>query len=334
MKKINLVFLIVLLGFFALGLTGLSLAGVDGEDAYGVNAADAGKETGRLVGMLVTTEPLDLLDVEGYLHDHMTQAVLQDGWLWMADTDAYQGRIYAELVNKPLTNEKTGETIEHWEYEFPVEGIGYFAYYYEREGESYWATSTGNVMADARTHWISTDAGEGVEMDGTLYVSPVLGQEGIFYVNPVYQLEDGRVYALGGSGFASGGSGYGEGEIWNTNLKENREETLNGRTQDAWDCSVTLRISYMYWPQSYTVYEMSAENAVLSCREYNPGYLPDELELGTDTAYVLFESRRLSPDGETVTERSLYEPGEKYLQSFHCREDGVCVPDSTTLSWP
>lgn len=333
MRKTNLAFIFILMGFFALGLTGLSLAGVDGEDAYGVNAADARKETGRLVGMFVTTEPLDLLDVEGYLHDHLTQTVLQDGWLRMENTDAYQGRVYAELVHKPLTNEKTGETIEHWEYEFPLEGIGYFAYYYERDGESYWATSTGGVMADAKTHFISTDAGEGVEMDGTLYVSPALGEEGTFFVNPVYQLSDGRVYVLGGSGFASG-AGYGEGEIWNTNLKENREETLNGRTQDAWDCSVTLRISYMYWPQSYTVYEMSAENAVLSRREYNPGHVPEELAVGADTAYVLLESRRLSPEGETVTERSLYEPGDLYMQTFQSRPDGICEPQTSTLSWP
>lgn len=333
MKKTNLVFVIVLLGLFALGLTGLSLAGVDGADAYGVNAADARKETGRLVGMFVTTEPLDLFDIEGYLNNNLTQAVLAGGEVRMEDTDEYQGRIYAELVNRPLTNTKTGEVVDHWEYEFPgLEGVGYFAYYYAKDGEEYWATSTGDVMVDAKTHFKVTDGGEGIELDGTLCVSPG-ATELNYFVNPVYQLPDGRVYLLSGSGFSMG-PGYGEGEVWSTNLKESTEETLNGRTQDAWDCSVTLHIDLMYWPQSYTVCEMGADNAVLSRTEYNPGRLPEELTLGADTAYVLLESRRLSPEGETVTERTIYEPGEEYLESFHCRADGVCVPDSTTLIWP
>lgn len=332
MKKTNLVFVIVLLGFFALGLTGLSLAGVDGADAYGVNAADARKETGRLVGMFVTTEHLDLMDVEGYLNDHLTQAVLSGGQLRMEDTDEYQGRIYAELVQRPLTNAKTGDVTEHWEYVFPLEGVGYFAYYYAEDGEGYWATSTGDGLVDAATHWKSTDVGEGVEMDGTLYCSPAAAHVTAF-VNPVYQLPDGRVYLLSGSGFDLGGA-YGEGEIWATNLKESQEETLNGRTKDAWDCSVTLHISLMYWPQSYIVWEMSEDSQVLSRREYNPGHLPKELELGAETAFVLLESQRLSPEGETVTERTVYEPGEEYMESFHCREDGLCVPDNTTLIWP
>ena len=332
MKKTNLVFAIVLLGFFALGLLGLSLAGVDGADADGINAADAGKETGRLVGMFVTTEPLDLLDVEGYLNDHLSQAVLRGGELRMEDTDAYQGRIYAELVSKPLTNSQTGEVTEHWEYVFPLEGVGYFAYYYAQDGEEYWATSTGDGLVDAAAHWKSTDAGEGVEMDGTLYCSPAAAHVTAF-VNPVYQLPDGRVYLLSGSGFDLGGA-YGEGEIWATNLKESHEETLNGRTKDAWDCSVTLHIRLMYWPQSYIVWEMSGDNQVLSRREFNPGHLPEELELDTDTAFVLLESRRLSTEGEAVTERTLYEPGEESLESFHCRQDGLCEQDSTTLIWP
>lgn len=324
MKKIDLVLLALVLIFFVLGVTGFSLA----EE----KAADAGKEVGRLVGMFVTTEYLDLLDVEGYLSDHLTQAVLQGGELRMEDTDEYQGRIYAELISKPLTDSCTGEVTEHWEYEFPLEGIGYFCYYCAGEDGGYWATSSGDGLVEASTHWKSTDAGEGVEMEGTLWCSPAAANVTV-YINPVYQLPDGWVYLLSGSGVDLSGS-YGEGRIWSTNLRESQEETLDGRTQDAWDCSVTLNLNLMYWPQSYEVWEMSGDSEVLRRQEYSPGHLPEELELSGGTAYVILESRRLSPEGEIVTERSLYEPGSDYLQSYHCREDGLCVADSSALIWP
>lgn len=64
MKKTR-IFALISMGVMAFTLTGCSLARTD--------LPDQGTETERLIGVFLTTEYLDLFDMEGYLKDHPGQ---------------------------------------------------------------------------------------------------------------------------------------------------------------------------------------------------------------------------------------------------------------------
>ena len=72
----------------------------------------------RLIGVFLTTESLDLFDFDSYLKDNISDfsggEIKLDG-----NTDKYQGRLYAELRQKTLTNTETGEKLTTEEYVFP-----------------------------------------------------------------------------------------------------------------------------------------------------------------------------------------------------------------------
>jgi hypothetical protein len=91
------------------------------EDA-GTNASED-----RLIGVFLTTEYLDLFDFEGYLNDNIGS--LSGGDIKLdGTTEEYQGKLYAELSPRTLTNTETGEEVVTKEYVFPgFEGITYFS---------------------------------------------------------------------------------------------------------------------------------------------------------------------------------------------------------------
>ena len=64
----------------------------------------------RLIGIFVTTEYLDLFDFEGYLNENMNK-VLSGGEISQADSAKYEGRLYADLVEKTLTQNKYSQRI-------------------------------------------------------------------------------------------------------------------------------------------------------------------------------------------------------------------------------
>lgn len=184
MKK-HSIFALISMGVMVFALTGCSLARTD--------LPDQGMEADRLIGVFLTTEYLDLFDMEGYLANHPGQ-LLQDGEIGPGEAAAYQRRLYADKVTRTITNEDTGATEEVEEYVFEgVQGWAYLAPALtdeagERIGVS---SSVDDALSDAQMNAAYTDEGESLTLEATLYLT---GEDvRTIYVNPVYQSADERL---------------------------------------------------------------------------------------------------------------------------------------------
>lgn len=325
MKK-SRIFAAVAMGVMVFSLTACSLARPQ------ETQSETG-ETDRLIGVLITTEYLDLFDMEGYLEDHLEQ-VAQGGKISAQDSDAYQNRLYATLTTSTVTNQETGETEELDEYVFEgVEGWAYLApALIDEEGNRIGTSSSvDDVFADTNMHVTSADQGETLELEATVYV--VQDQmEQCYYINPVYQTADGAVYTQGGDGLQLAQGWEQEGEYCSTTLEHSTAVTVDGESQTD-EVSVLIRISVLNRPQEIVVVQMDGAHRVLSQVAYEPGGMPQNLETEPGCAYLLIETHKEDPAGQEVISRQLVSPQEEEIQSFYPREDGICLSQWTQIEW-
>ena len=324
MKKIR-IFAAIAMGVMVFSLTACSLARPqDG-------AAEQGED--RLIGVLVTTEYLDLFDLEGYLEDHPGQ-LTQGGAIAPGDVRGDQGRLYATKTTRTLTHGDTGESQALEEYIFEgVEGWAYLAPAMLDEAGNRIGTSSSvdDAISDTGMHVTTTDEGERLELEATLYVTGV-SQGQSYYVNPVFQTADGAVYAQGGDGMLVSQEAEQEGEYWSYTLDHTTTTRMEDRIETD-QVSVILHPSILYQPQEITLVQMDRENSVLDQQVYQPGGLPETLETEPGCAYLLVETRKRAPAGEDVVSRQLVSPEEDSFRTFYAREDGVCVAQWTQLQW-
>jgi len=181
----------------------------------------------RLIGVYVTREHVDLFDHEAYFEENMA-TLLQGGEV--SNADAYQGRLYGEFT--PITLEGEEGDVTHEEVRFPgIEGYALFCPTVQDEQGEYVSSQT-DAMCEVAFHY-----GTDTRQEGTLYVLPC---DTPFYINPVYQLPDGRVFLVTGQGIQFSGDAFG-GE-YSTTLTETRTETEDGETLTATEeVKVTLK---------------------------------------------------------------------------------------------
>lgn len=284
----------------------------------------------RLVGVFVTSEYLDLFDFEGYLEDHIGD--MFDGGEIEGDTSAYQGRLYAALVEEPYVSE-TGETVMTRRYAF--EGVEGFPYFYARltdEAGVYSAAYGDEAVADGHSYFSFTDEGDDVKLEGVIYVASPSSSAGMMhFFNPVYQAADGSVYAVAGSSISADANGS-EGEAYSQTISATYTETVNGEvTTDS--TSVKISISVMFAPTRIRVVQFGAQGGVLADDEYLPGTLPESIEPQRSAAYIVVETYKTAPDGTVIISRTLYEQDDESMETFHARADGICVKQLTALVW-
>lgn len=315
MKKKARVVACYLIVCMLFALTGCRLAR---EDA-GVNTYED-----RLVGVLITAEYLDLFDFEGYLDDNIGSI---SGGEIIIDGRAveYQGRLYATLLNKMLTNEKTGETIEIEKYVFAVvDGMSFYAAKVPATAArgNFVASGSDEAISERHVSLNSGDKANITTLEGTVYISPT-GHDRTYYFNPIYQSADGRVYATTGSGLVAGGTDS-EGVVSAQTLDARYTMTENGKTVTD---SVSVKISFivMYRPEKIVVLQMDAESAVVSRMEYATGEVPKTITPEKNMAYIVVETHKTDSAGNAQTSRKLYGKDAESLEAFFCREDGVCI---------
>lgn len=314
MKQIKLIS--VLLALLLL-MSGCQLARPDGETA---SSGD------RLIGVLVTKEYLDLFDFEAYFQDH-TSELLQGGDHVVEDTQPYEGRLYATMTTETKTNEDGG-TVTLQKYVFEgVEGSSYFVYSVsEEDGPGYTATESGEEISDGHTNLSYSDQEEAMDLEATIYYAPQDGEDVIsFYFNPVYQTADGQVYAMSGSGTSTNVDG--AGVSFGHTLREENTETENGVSK-TWRSSVKVTVESVDPPERITVLQMGEDHQIVSETAYEPGSLPEAMTLPAEIAYLLVETHT----GGTV-KRELVDRDTETLTTFRCRDDGICVKQTTTLTW-
>ncbi len=290
---------------------------------------DAGGSTGkdRLIGVFVTREYLDLFDMDGYLNDNLQN--LSGGEFHADGNDAkYQGRLYAVLQEITLTSD-TGEKSTKLEYVFPgADGISYFAARVPamEESESYITSGSDEAISDGQLALNYGDTEDKITLDGTIYLADLSGNYSC-YINPVYQSEDGSVYAVSGDGMEMC-SGAGMAQT----LEDKTVVTENGVSKTVIS-SIKISIETLAPPEKIVILQMDKDSAILSKAEYNPGELPGTLKPEPATAYILEETYSHDASGKEVVTRKLFGPQDETLSAFYARADGICVRQWTTLAW-
>ncbi len=325
-KKWIIILACVWIFSFALGAAGaVSFT----EDEAADDPMAGGKD--RLIGVFITTEHLDLFDFESYLQDNADK-VLSGGEISPSDSAPYQGRLYASLVNDPWTNQETGETVTMKKYVFDgVEGISYYAARFTDEHGSYWGTGGDEAISDGHTALHTTDAGDSIELKGTIYVSTARGSH-TFYYNPVYQTAAGEVYLMTGQGMSHGGV-LSPGMSGTHTLKEEQTVTIDGESETV-RSSIEVSTSFMDTPIATSVIQFGRDGSVVSKADYAAGELPSAITTGAETEYIITETHMKSASGgeETVI-RELFQREDESLSAFYCREDGICIKQYCTLIW-
>jgi hypothetical protein len=295
--------------------------------------AGAGMEEERLIGIFITTEPLDLFDFEGYINDNLRR--FQGGNILINERNAqkYQGRLYAVLVPRVLTNEETGETVLTHEYVFEgVEGILYCAPSMQSADgvTGYVSAVTDPAISNGHANLSFGDDENSLSLEGTLFAIPS-NKAIVYYFNPVYQSSGGDVYSVTGSGFTVSTETYSEGSIYSQTLESATTVTENGRAKTE-RMSVKISISVMFAPERITIVQMNPDNAVVKLTEYKPEKMPKEFTLEANAAYFIVETHKQDNRGNTIISREIYGRDVESIETFFAREDGLCVRQWTRIN--
>lgn len=309
---------VLLTALLLLSLTGCQLAQPDSQ-AQGRD---------RLIGVWVTTEYLDLFDMESYLQDHAGQ-LISGGEITETDMQPYAGRLYAVRADKTLYGDSGTKTVQEYVFE-GMEGIPcFFALVPATETEeSYHTMISDEAISVGQAALNDTDTGFDIDLEATIYVASRpdqdLGQSAAWYFNPVYQTPDGQVYAEPGNGVHGS---LADGEVWTHTLEEEGAVTWDGTTE-TYRTSVKISVAAMDPPDTIVLLQMDEAAQVLDRASYPPEAMPEQLTLDAETAYLIVETH----SGDQVT-RALLGQADSSLHTFRCREDGICVEKLTELTW-
>lgn len=292
---------------------------------------ESGENADRLVGVLVTTEYLDLFDFEAYINDHANQLVGGNHVISPEQTAKYDGRIYAEKKEEVLTSEDGSTRTSIITYEFPEElnGMVYMEYTVPatEETASYSSSTHANVFADPHSALSYKDDQDypNLNLSATIYYDPLIvdgpDKNVTFYCNPVYQTPDGQVYVTSGYGLSSS-SDEPYGSSSTSTIK--KEFTTNGNT-DANQVAITMNA--VPCSKSVRLFHMSADNRVVHREELSLSELPDEIALHEKAAYLIAEIE--NTQGEVT--RSLGNPDES-ISVFTPYENGILLRHSINIA--
>lgn len=321
-KKLIVITVCIVLAAFAIGATGiLHLVGTsENEDS----------SSDRLIGILITREYLDLFDSEQFLSDNINSFVNGEE-ISESDSAKYQGKLYATLVETTHTNDETGEIDSRKEYVFEgINGICYFTTQVTDQFGTYWSSSGDDAITDGNINLNSTDEGESVSMEGTIYVS-TRGNARNFYFNPVYQTPTGDVYAVSGEGMSFGVNSA-AGMSMSHEIKENQSSTIGDLTTSH-EAEIKVTICYMDEPEKVSILQFGAGNELFSKIEYDPNDFPNSLQVQSGTQYIIIETTTFSHEqGRNIT-REIYQPEDETLFAFLGRDDGICVKQECEIVW-
>lgn len=306
-KKVIVALIIILVVFFVLGFCGVV-------DVISSKSAKEDKEDrGSLVGVFVTNEYLDLFDMEAYLKANAGKVVSGKNVV-LEDHGEFGGRIYARFDedNKPVFD--------------GLDGLGFFFFRGKRENQDvYWAVSNDDAIVGTNVGLKTDDNGDSIDLEGEIKVAIGSGLDN-FYVNKVYQTEDGKVYLVSGQGTGFSGEIV-EGMSTSVVFTDEQKVTVNEVTSTKTN-RVKINIGFMNEPKSICILEYGRERGLVQKREFAPKELPNKFEVQGETEYLVVET--WSEDGVV---RELFGKEDDYLRAFYAREDGYCVRKDCEILW-
>lgn len=322
-KKIIIIIVCTVLAAFVFGVAGI----------FNLVNTSVDKTTSkdRLIGVLITREYLDLFDSEKFFNDNFN-TLAGGGEISESESSKYQGRLYADRVETSHTNDETGETDVGIEYVFEgIDGICYFTPRITDQFGTYWSLGGDDAISDGHTNFNSTDEGESISMEGTIYVSTGGNTGNFFYFNPVYQTPTGEVYAVSGDGDYFGDNSV-AGTSMSREIKENQSSTIDDLTTSS-GTEIKVTICYMDKPEKVSILQFGEGNELLSKIEYDPGDFPDTLQVRSGTQYIIVETTTLSQQQIISVTREIYQPEDETLFAFFSRDDGICVKQECEINW-
>ena len=303
------IFSVILMAFMSGGCTlAIPDAGTDGNGD-------------RLIGAFITAEYLDLYDMESYLNDHAS-SLINNSSITVGNDSRYEGKLMATV------DKQGAESSSEWKVSFGnIKGeYVLMPVTTDENGE----TMVGNLCTDGvgepYLNYAVTDDGEEQDISVTIY-QQTTEQEKTYYVNPVYQTENGDIYAMTGNGYANGTS-IEEGNTMATTLTGESTVVENGKTKKD-TCKISVQFANMYKPVRTIIYQMNEANQVLKQTAYTPSKVPDTLKVESETAYILEEIRKEDTSGKMVTTRTILNlnPSEdektQYLEAWYPLDNGL-----------
>lgn len=308
--------------FMALTASGCTLAVPDaGTDGNG----------DRLIGAFITSEYLDLYDMESYLNDHAS-SLMSNSSITIGNDSRYEGKLVATV------DKEGAQSSSEWKISFgDIKGeYVLMPVTTDENGEDMVGNLCSDGVGDPYLNYSVTDDGEEQDISVTIY-QQTAKKEKTYYVNPVYQTENGDIYAMTGNGYANGTSTE-EGNTMATTLTGESTFTADGKTKKD-TCKVSVQFSNMYKPVRIIIYQMNEANEVLKQAAYSPSAVPDSLKVEAGTAYILEEIRKEDTSGKMVTSRTILDlnlSGDEetqYLETWYPLDNGLISKKDVEITY-
>ena len=288
---------------------------------------DAGEENtkpqDRLIGAFITTEHLDLFDMEAYLNDHVEDFIGADGSeKVVVDSGDYNERLYA------VVDKHNSASPKDWEISFgEIEGICFFDATFQNEEEPFTMIVGGDEICDVASGLSVGDNEESVSLTGTLYA--LIGEyENVqFYINPVYQTTDGEIYTVTGNGYSMsgelGGSSKVKLEESFTTTKDGVEQTYSGAVEIAFEIRNAA-------PVNICLQFMNEDLEIVQTKEYAAGEMPTQVELAETAVCIIVETQWA--DGTVTRELVEWNEDERVsIETFYSVGDSVLGKQMTEI---
>ncbi len=305
--KIKAAFLVLVAAIVAFSFSGIQLK---------QNSPEGMKSpSDRLIGAVITTESLNTFDFEAYLQENI-EDVMKNGGEVTAE-NKYQKRIYAEKVTRTEINDE-GREITHEEYVFDIDGFWVFdAKIPSTEAaESYTVLCSEGGLSDVHTSIHHTDDElSSMELTATLYYA-VNDSLTIYYLNPVYQQQDGAIYCVEGTGLSVSGAGIGS-ESTQT-VSDKLTVTQDGE-EIIYESTVRIKHVPVEIPQEVSFIFMDKENRAIDALTYPASQVPEKIPVAEGTEYIIISERNESGSSPCVVGTS-----EEYGEYLCHVKDGIC----------
>lgn len=234
--------------------------------------------------------------------------------------EVIEGKYYAQV------NDKTNR------YEFDeTEDTFYFVLFHELEdNESYIDSSAGEAILEKQMNYSVDDKESLITLKGKIYVLPSMKQNP-FYIHPVYQDSDGRIYAIEGELISLANLQVNVGV-----LTQERKETAMFKMEDSSQKSIVevkLDFQLMDRPQSIDIIQMSKENLVLVREKFEADNVPTRLNVKEETNYIVVETMKIDEQNKTYIEREIIDTKAENLVTYSVIENGFIKEKFSELIW-
>lgn len=293
----------------------------------------AEKSADKLIGAFVTYEHIDLFDMEGFLNDN---AKVSGGeFVIEGNLQKYNGRLYATRKDTVETTEE-GEKYTKTTYEFEgIEGVGLLAptvFDSSDDENSHVMSGNDDGIANFKINMNYGDYAEGMELEGTVHVSP-RAQENHVFINPIYQCKNGEVYLVS----AKNGYGYSadkieDGSLCTQTISDKVTVNNNGKSKE-FSTTVKVTVASMSPTVKVAILQMDKDSKMLKREEYKPGEVPKEIKAESATEYIIVESTKNTYDNKTEVGRTLFSKAEGSLWFFRQDENSIHIKTYTTILW-